>query len=72
MQRKDLIFHVSTQCHLSMADARRVVDCMTDAIAGQLLAKRIVTIRKFGIFTPSANDKVKFKPAFRGNDNPAE
>ena len=72
MQRKDIIRHVSAQCHLSMADARRVVDCMTDAIAGQLLANSIVTIRKFGVFTPTANDRVKFKPAFRENDNPAE
>ncbi|MHC1788549.1 HU family DNA-binding protein [Solidesulfovibrio sp.] len=70
MQRRDLIRHVSAQCNLSMADARRVVDCMADAIAGQLLAGRVVTIRKFGMFSPRKDDKVHFKPYFRQNNIP--
>lgn len=73
MQRRDLIAHVSSQCALTMAQARVVVDCMADAILGQLLAGRTVTIRGLGGFHPRKNDKVNFKPAkLRQDSNPAE
>lgn len=72
MKRRDLIFHVSAQCHLSMAEARRVVDCMAEAILGQLLAGQTVTIRGLGGFHPRKGGAVNFLPAKRRQDsNPA-
>ncbi len=69
MQRHDLILHVSAQCGMSVTQARKAVDCMTDAISGQLLAKQVVIIRKFGMFSLRNGNKVHFKPYFKTQDS---
>ena len=63
MLRKDLIQHLAFSLNISIPDARRAVDCTIDAIAGQLMAKQVVSLRGLGKIIPNKKGYT-FTPTF--------